>query len=83
MSSTDHHHRQALDEMGLCPFQIGGRSKLFGCMLDERASRINDVLIKVDSMLDKALPEEVLAIGERSDHLPLLVSFHLRAPRLH
>lgn len=29
-------------------------------------------------MLDKALPEEVLAIGERSDYLPLLVSFYLR-----
>lgn len=80
ISSTDQHHRKALDELRkwgcalLENSNFSDRSKSFGCMLEARASRNDD---KVDSMLNKALPEEVVAIGKRSHHLPLIVSLHL------
>ena len=76
-SPIDQQHRSALDQMGLCPFQTSARAKTFGCMLHGRESRIDEILVRADCSLDNNLPEDVLAIGERSDHLPLMVSFPL------
>lgn len=61
--------RLAMEQMGLCPFQADHRSKTFGCMLPDGASRIDDIFISPKHKLkpDDALEEEVLPIGERSD----------------
>ena len=78
LSPVDQQHRSALEQMGLCPFQTRARAKTFGCMLHGREIRIDDVLVRADSSLDRTLSEDVLPIGERSDHLPLMVSFPLQ-----
>ena len=75
LSTVDQQHRSALEQMGLCPFQTMARAKTFGCMLHGKESRIDDILVRADSTMDRTLPEDVLPIGERSDHLPLRVSF--------
>ena len=79
LSSVDTQHRLALEQMGLCPFQAEHRSKTFGCMLPTGASRIDDVFISSNSRLkpDKGPAEEVLPMGERSDHLPLKITLTL------
>ena len=79
LSSAYNQHRLALDQMGLCPFQAEHRSKTFGCMLSTGASRIDDIFISSNSKLkpDDAPAEEVLSMGERSDHLPLKITLTL------
>ena len=75
----DTQHRLAMEQMGLCPFQAEDRSKTFDCMLPTGASRIDDIFISINSKLrpDKAPPEDVLSMGERSDHLPLKITLTL------
>ena len=77
LTSVDILHGKAIEQMGMCPFQIKDRRKTFGCMLPDGASRIDDVLISSCSKLDKGSPEEVLPMGERSDHLPLKITLTL------
>ena len=79
LSALDIQHRLALEQMGLCPVQAENRSKTYGCMLPEGASRIDDVFISSGHKLnsDRVQAEEVLPIGERSDHLPLKITLTL------
>ena len=83
LTSADILHGKAMEQMGMCPFQMKDRRKTFGCMLSDGASRIDDVLISSCSKLAKGCPEEVLPTGERSDHLPLKITLILPYHPLH
>ena len=80
LSIVAQQHRSAFEQMEMCPSRTMARAKTFAGMLHGKEGRIDDILVRADSTMDKTLPEDVLPIGERSDHLPLRVSFPLQMP---
>ena len=64
---------------GVMSFSDKGKGQdISGCMLHERKSHIDDILVRADTSLDRTLPKDVLLTGERSDQFPLRVSFPLQ-----
>ena len=71
LSPSDKKHARLMGAMGMCPVQLDGRLMTYGVMSSQSQSRIDDIFINRTMQLEGAAVEEVMEMGERSDHLPL------------
>ncbi len=77
LSAVDKRHQKAMEQMRMCPAQAVQRSMTYGVLGMGNQSRIDDIFLQSSLQLEVPPSENVLAIGERSDHLPLQINLHI------
>ncbi len=77
LSATDKRHQKTMQQMRMCPAQVAQRSMTYGVLGLGSQSRIDDIVRQSSLQLKVPRSTKNLAVGERSDHLPLQVNMQL------